>query len=489
MVRVRFAPSPTGYLHIGLARTALYNWLFSKKYNGRFILRIEDTDELRSTKESVLTILESLSWLGLEWAEGPLFCEEFETKQVGDYGPYFQMQRLNLYKKFAEELLQKNMAYYCYCSPEELEESRKRQISLKKPPKYEGKCRNLTPEERNKKEKEGRAPTIRFKMPKEGTTKFFDLIRDKIEFENKELEDFIIMKANGTPTYNFAVVIDDHLMEITHVIRGDDHISNTPKQIQLYNAFGWQMPKFAHLPMILGPDGTKLSKRHGATSVLEYRKMGYLPEALRNYLVLLGWSTEDSQQIFEKEEIVEKFSIERCSKSPAIFDPQKLLWMNSMYIKKMSVSEFAKRSLEFLDSQNYELSYIEKVLGLEKEKIKTLSDIPSLIDFFLKDDIVYETSAIDRIIKKGNPEKILEEIKTVFENESNFESNNLEKITREYANKNNLSTPMVFHPIRVAVSGRMEGPSLFDMLEVLGKERVIKRIELMIKKLNERKCK
>src|SRR6185436_12655980 len=339
MTRVRFAPSPTGFLHIGGARTALFNYLFARRHKGVFILRIEDTDEVRSTRDSVDAILESMAWLGLAWDEGPVFEPGLtgeDWKEKGGFTPYFQMRRVEHYKKFISQLLDKEQAYPCFCTPEELDAMRRQAQLEKRPPRYDGRCRHLNDAQRKAAEAKGRKASIRFKMPEGGATVVRDLIRGEVSFENKLLQDFVIQKTAGGPTYNFACVVDDHLMEISHVIRGDEHLPNTPSQLQLYNALGWKPPEFAHLSMILGPDGAKLSKRHGATSVLEYRTQGFLPETMRNYLALLGWATPDSQQLFEAEELIAKFDLAGCQKNPATFDPQKLLWMNGTNIRKMS---------------------------------------------------------------------------------------------------------------------------------------------------------
>ena len=490
-VRVRFAPSPTGELHLGGARTALYNWLFARKNNGTFILRIEDTDEMRSTIESVNSIIEGLKWLKIDWDEGPeIVYDKNGTPQFtekGSFGPYFQMKRLHLYKKYAEELLNRDLAYYCYCTEEELEIMRQDMLRRKIPPKYPGVCRNLTEEERKKKENEGRKKVLRFKTPPTGVTSFIDCIRGEINFDNSLLDDFVIMKSNGIPTYNFAVVIDDHLMNITHVLRGDDHISNTPKQILLYKAFGWEPPKFAHFPMIHGADRTRLSKRHGAVSVIEYKKQGYSPIAMVNYLSLLGWSTEDSQQVFSSiEELIDKFSLERCGKSSAIFDPNKLLWLNSIHIRAMTEEEIFENSYEFFVKENV---YIErgtpqyklviKAISLEKEKIKLFSEVPYLVRFFIVDDdkVEYEKEAIEKLKRLGKCRNILDELKIKLSGVEKFGSATLEKVVRSYAEEKNYTTSEVFHSLRIAVSGRTKGPSLFAMLELLGKERVIRRIE------------
>jgi glutamyl-tRNA synthetase len=316
----------------------LFNWLFARHNKAAFILRIEDTDEARSTDESVNAIIDSMKWLGLDWDEGP-------GRENPAYAPYFQMQRKDkgIYQKYVDQLLREGNAYPCYCTTEELDAMRKTAMAEKKAPKYNGRCCHLTDAERKQKEAEGRKPVIRFKRPVDRPIKINDLIAGEVVFDPNLLDDFVIMKANGVPTYNFAVVIDDYCMDITHVIRGNDHLSNTPRQIQLYEALGWKdrIPQFAHLSMILGPDGARLSKRHGHTSVLEYKNDGYLPDALVNYLALLGFSTEDSQQIFGKQELIDKFSIERCSNSPATFDPQKLEWMNGEYIRMKKPQELS----------------------------------------------------------------------------------------------------------------------------------------------------
>ncbi|MFY9204018.1 MAG: glutamate--tRNA ligase, partial [Limnochordia bacterium] len=336
-VRVRFAPSPTGYLHVGGARTALFNYLYAKHHHGVFVLRIEDTDLARSTEASTRAILDSMAYLGLDWDEGP--------EKGGDYGPYFQSQRLELYKEYAEKLLSMGRAYECYCTPEELDQIRQEAAAQGRDPKYDGRCRNLTDTQRREFVRQGRKPVIRFKADFEGTTLVDDLIRGQVIFDNNQLDDFVIIKSDGMPTYNFAVVIDDALMRITHVIRGEDHLSNTPKQIQIYQALGFAVPQFAHIPMILGPDRTRLSKRHGATSVGQFQEEGYLAEAMVNYLALLGWAYDDSQTIFSKTELIEKFSLSKVSKNPAVFDLAKLQWMNGVYIRELSLDELYQRTL------------------------------------------------------------------------------------------------------------------------------------------------
>jgi len=510
-VRVRFAPSPTGYLHLGGARTALFNWLFAQQQGGTFILRIEDTDEVRSTDEAMLAIIHGLNWLGMDWDEGP-GCElpagGIEPKKplaqipedliqgIGPHKPYFQMQRLELYRKYAEELIKSGKAYRCYCLYAELEEMRKKALEEKKPPKYDGRCRNLTAKDEKRYVKEGRKPVVRFKTPREGVTQFEDVVRGKVSFENRLLDDFVMLKSTGTPTYNFAVVVDDHKMEISHVIRGDDHISNTPRQILLYEALGWEKPIFAHIPMILGSDGSRLSKRHGATSLNYYEEEGYLPDAMMNYLALLGWATEDSQQIFTKEELIAKFSLERCAKSAAIFDPQKLLWMNGEYIRKMTPEKLTLKAFPFIlreklvegkeyqDIEDAVKMALTKSISLEQEKIKLLKDIPYLISYMLKEDLEdkdYEQEAKEKVLKVKGVKQILSDCRDRLARLEDFSEEKIENVIRNYATESGRKTSEVFHPLRVAVSGRTRGPGLFALLSFLGKERVLKRIDYTIK--------
>ena len=480
--RVRFAPSPTGYLHIGGLRTALFNYLFAKKTGGTFILRIEDTDEERSTQESVKAIFEGLSWAGLKWDEGPFQDGTFK----GDHPPYFQAQRADngLYKKYIDYLLEKGMAYKCYCTPEELEEMRQQAAKEHRPPRYPGKCRNLTKEQQAELEAQGKKYVIRFKMPTEGETVFNDLIRGEVRFANKDLYDLVIQKTSGYPTYNFACVIDDHLMGMTHVIRGDDHISNTPAQIQIYKALGWEAPIMAHLSMIHGPDGTKLSKRHGDTSVLEYKKQGFLPQALINYLALLGWSTSDSQQIFAKGELEQKFDISGCQKSPAVFDTVKLTWMNGDYIRQLSPKELYDAAKPFIDeagiAKGVDEETLTKVILLEQEKYKTLKEIPGLIEFFFN-PVKYDEEAINKVFKTPTAKQAIELMIKCYGAAPDFKAETLETIARAKAKESGLKTGQVFHPLRVAVSGRTNGPTLFKMLEYLGKDLVLQRLQDVLK--------
>jgi len=468
-VRVRIAPSPTGYLHVGTAHTALFNWLFARHNKGTFILRIEDTDLARSTKEYEENIIEGLKWLGLYW----------------DEGPYYQTQRLDLYRKYADELLKKGLAYYCYCTPEELEERRKEALAQKKPPRYDRKCLYLSDEERARYEREGRKPAIRLLVP-EGKTVFNDIIRGEIEFNNEDIGDFVIMKSDGIPTYNFAVVIDDYTMGITHVIRGEDHISNTPKQLFIYNAFGWTPPEFAHLPLLLGPDRSKLSKRHGVTSVTEYKKMGYLPQALVNYLALLGWTPEENREIYTVEELIELFDLRRVTKNPGIFDITKLEWINTQHIRRLSLEELADLTYPFLKEaewfkeENFNKEYYLKVLNLLQERLKTLAQIKEYADYFFVDDLDYDIETVKKVCKHSDTPLYLEKIKDVWSQLSEFTAENLEASLKKLAEENQIPTKNLVHPIRVALTNKTVGPGLYEIAEVLGKEKTLKRLEKFI---------
>jgi len=472
-VRVRFAPSPTGYLHIGGARTALFNWLFARNQKGVFILRIEDTDEARSTEESTAQILRSMEWLGMNWEEGPFLQSDHKAK----------------HQQYASQLVEMGQAYYCYCSPEELETRRKEMMAKKLPPKYNGQCRSLSAEQRKIFEQEGRKPVIRFRMPDSGVTKINDLVKGPIQFDNSLLDDFVILKSSGVPVYNFAVVCDDHDMNITHVIRGDDHISNTPRQIMLYKAFGWELPEFAHIPMILGPDGARLSKRHGAAALDEYIQQGHLPEAIMNYLVLLGWATEDSQQIFSLTEMIEKFSLDRCAKNAAIFDPEKLKWLNGEYIRhKLRPEELVQLGIKFLAAkklidESTDLEYISQVISLERERIRTIGELPELVDFFFKEKIELADDKARKTLAKPNVKEILAKVETELSHTPDFSVAGLEQVIRQLCETNSYKTGEVFHPVRVAVSGRTTGPGLFEMLAVLGRERVVARIKQTVENI------
>ncbi|MDR0734141.1 MAG: glutamate--tRNA ligase, partial [Elusimicrobiota bacterium] len=417
-------------------------------------------------------------WAGLNWDEGP-----FPDGGVqGEYPPYFQAARWErgVYQKYIDQLLAEGKAYKCYCTARELEDMRAKAVAERRPPRYEGRCRCLKPQQIKQFEAEGRKPAVRFKMSSEGETVFNDLIRGEVKFANKDLYDLVIQKTSGIPTYNFAVVVDDYLMQISHVIRGDDHISNTPAQLRIYDALGWRPPAMAHLSMIHGPDGTKLSKRHGDTSVIEYKKQGYLPQALINYLALLGWSTPDSQQIFAAGELEQKFDIRGCQKSPAVFDPVKLLWMNGEYLRAMSTEQLYAAAKPFIDeagaAKGADEEYLKKVIALEQEKYKTLKEIPDLISFFFTDKVQFEQEAVNKVLKQESAKQALEAAIAKYSALADFSEQPLEAAARAAAKENGLKAGQVFHPIRVAVSGRTNGPTLFKMLEYMGRDKVLSRM-------------
>jgi len=453
-IRTRFAPSPTGFLHIGGARTALFNWLYTRHHGGEFILRIEDTDQQRSTEESTKAILDAMAWLGLNW----------------DEGPYFQAQRVQLHRDMVQKLIKENKAYYCTCTPEELEAKRKQALSTGKKPKYDGTCRD-------KKLTKSANSVVRFRSRENGVTVVEDLIKGNIIFKNEELDDLIIERGDGYPTYNFAVVVDDALMNITHVIRGDDHVNNTPRQILLYEALGFDVPKFAHVPMILGSDKTRLSKRHGATSVMAYKEMGYLPEALVNYLVRLGWAHCD-QEIFSLAQLVELFSMEAVGKSPAIFNPEKLLWLNAHYIKEASTKRLMEE-MKFLwptGTNTDDASFTQKVIADLQTRVKTLVELADMADFYFADEIKYEEQAAQKFLTPDISEHlkaIVNEISAV----QNFSKEGLEEFLKAFTQERNIKFKIIAQPLRVALTGKTVSPGIDEVMVTLGKDRVIKRIK------------
>lgn len=473
-VRVRFAPSPTGSLHIGGARTALFNWLFARHHGGKFILRVDDTDLERSTEESMRGILEGLQWLGIDWDEGPIY----------------QSQRLDEYRKFANKLLEEGKAYYCFCTKEELEEMRKQAEREGRPFMYTGKCRNLTKEQIENYLKEGRKPVIRLKTPREGKTVVHDIIRGDVEFDNSTIDDFIIMKSDGMPTYNFATVVDDYQMGITHIIRAEEHLSNTPKQILIYEALGVPLPQFAHVSMVLAPDRTKLSKRHGATSVQEFRDQGYLPEAIVNYITLLGWAPLDGEEIFDVRKSIREFSLERVSKNPAVYDVQKLTWINGHYIKSYDLDKLTQAIIPFLQKkgligENYDYEYIKKIVSVVREREKTLVDIADAMTYYFKEVESYEEKGVQKYFTKEGVVDILKKAAETLKNLEPFNKFTAEEAYRKLVEELGISSSALFHPTRLAISGRTFGPGLFDIMEFLGKEKTVARIERAIKFIEE----
>jgi glutamyl-tRNA synthetase len=458
-IRVRFAPSPTGHLHIGGARTALFNWLFARHNNGTFILRIEDTDTSRSTDEYIEAIIEGMKWLGLNW----------------DDGPFRQTDRFDIYRSYVDRLLDEGKAYRCYCTPEELEQRREQAISEGKTAKYDGKCRNLSDPPA------GRPFAVRFMMPQEGVTALDDMIKGRIEFENSLLDDMIILRTDGTPTYNFVVVVDDIDMKITHVIRGDDHVNNTPKQLHIYRAFGWEPPGFGHLPMILGADKARLSKRHGATSVMAYKDMGYLPEALVNYLVRLGWSHGD-QEVFTSDELIKYFSFENVGSSAAVFNPEKLIWLNSQYMMNTAPEKLAELVIPFLEKAGLvpeghvpDMQWLSKAVLTLRERARTLVELAQSMTYYLVDEIEMEPKAREKFMK---PEgfKLLAELKDTLAGLVEFSVPEIEKAFAAVVEKNGVKLGALAQPARVAITGGTASPGIYEVFEIVGKDRVLKRL-------------
>ncbi len=484
-VRVRYAPSPTGFPHIGNIRTALFNWLFARSSGGKFIVRIEDTDQARKVDGALEKILGSLKWLGLDWDEGP--------EVGGEHGPYFQSERVDLYQKHVRLLLDAGHAYKCHCTSERLERMRKEMAERKESVRsYDRHCRNLSPEQKAEYEARGLPSVIRLKVPIEGETTFHDLIRGDISFENSELDDIVLLKSDGYPTYHLANIVDDHFMEISHVMRADEWLSSTPRHVILYQAFGWDPPLFAHLPMILGPDKSKLSKRHGATAINEFQDQGYLPEAMVNYMALLGWSLDDKTELFTKEELIRYFSLERVSKTAAVFDHQKLHWMNGVYLRELSQEELMRKIMPVLESDLPESvprpvskDYVRQIVPLIQERINTLKESASYADFFfLGDELEYDASLL--IPKKMDAEGTLDALKAARERLAGLQAwdhDSLEGLLRPLAEELGLKAGQLFSPLRVACTGRTAAPGLFETMAVLGREKCLRRIEVATGKL------
>lgn len=477
MVRVRYAPSPTGSPHVGNIRTALFNYIFARHHGGKFILRIEDTDRNRYVPGSEDDIKNSLRWLGIEWDEGP--------DVGGPYAPYHQSQRLALYQEIAHQLVEEGKAYKCFCTPEDLERMREAQKAMgAAATMYDRRCRKLTPAEVKAREAEGRPYVIRFAMPLEGTISYNDLIHGHTEFRNALTDDFVMLKSDGFPTYHLANVVDDHFMEITHVIRGDEWISSMPRHLNLYRALGWEPPLFAHLPLLLGPDRQKLSKRHGHVQFVEFIKEGYLPEAMFNFLALCGWNPGDNREILSREEIIQLFSLERVSDNPFVFHHEKLLWMNGYYIRHLPKERLVALCLPYLqearvlplEPDEATRAYAEAVIPLEQEKMKLLKDVVTLTEFFFREDYPIDESAVRKWYSQPHIPQMLEALIRRYSVLEPFDAETVERATREVIAWLGVKGGEVIHPVRVALSGRTTGPSLFEMIAVLGKERVIRRL-------------
>ena len=482
-VRVRFAPSPTGYLHIGGARTALFNWLFAKRHNGTFILRIDDTDEQRSTESSMKQIYESLNWLGFNWDEG--------EKVGGPYGPYIQSERHSIYQEYIGKLIESGHAYYCYCSSDELAQMRQLAKDEGRPAHYNRKCLHLTKKSQKLMVEQGRKPVIRFKVPDQ-TVSFDDLILGCISTESDTLQDEVIVKSNGSPLYNLTSIIDDHEMKISHVIRGADHLSNTPKQVLLAQALGLDMPQFAHLPMVLGSSkGEKLSKRHGATSIEQYRNEGYLPQAMINFLVRLGWSLDDTTEIFSVSELTQNFDIGRVGKSGSVFDIKKLRWLNGHYINQLNLPERTSAVIPFLqplwstDSTGLEVNRLEAIVSVIDDRLITLADIKEHAYHFFKDDFAYDPKGIKKWLSKDGSISLLQMLHDAMEKINTFDEKSVETAIWTIVDSLGIKKVEGLQPIRIAISGMTSGPSLFEMVILVGQAETLKRIKRLMTYLSK----
>jgi glutamyl-tRNA synthetase len=505
-VRVRFAPSPTGHLHVGGARTALYNFLYARRQGGVFVLRIEDTDATRSTRESYEGILRGLRWLGLEWDEGP--------DVGGDYGPYLQSARGVLYHSEADRLVRAGKAYRCFCTSEELDAARVEQEAKKLPPKYTGTCRSLTSAEIEDRLGRGMPCVTRFMMPLDGEVRFRDVIRGDFTFANAELDDFVLIKSDGRPTYNFAVVIDDAHMKISHVIRGDDHISNTPRQVHLYTALGYALPKFAHLPMILGHDKTRLSKRHGATSVDSYRESWYLPEAMVNYLALLGWSYDGKRELFTVKALIDAFSLKKVSSNPAVFDISKMEWINAEHFKMLPMARKVELVCEVLEKEGLlppafevdlsrpvdlkvvpgteplragtpdasteayakEIPRVALIVNALGNRLKLLKDVSDLMGYFYRDDYVRDEDAVRNHLGAKEAPARLSALADAYEALQYFDRASVEETLRALADRLGLEAGELIHPCRVALTGKTVSPDIFWVIVLLGKAKTVERL-------------
>jgi nondiscriminating glutamyl-tRNA synthetase len=473
--RVRFAPSPTGELHVGNARTALFNWFFARRYDGNFILRIEDTDQERTSKVYKESLIEDLKWLSIDWDEGP--------EKGGEFGPYHQIERLHIYESCLKKLIADDKVYPCYCSEEELEVERTSLLSMRMMPRYMGKCRHLSAEKRKRFEEEGRKPTFRF-IVEGGPIEFNDLIRGAMKFQGEAIGDFIIIRSNGIPAYNFAVVIDDHFMKISHVIRGEDHLSNTAIQILLYKALGFPPPVFAHHSLIFGKDRTKLSKRHGSVSVREFREKGFLPEALLNYLSLLGSSLEEGREIAPIQELISMFSLDRAGKSGAIFDEDKLKWLNGIYVRQMDIERLTEQLIPFIKNAGYDVEAFERtwlycVIEAVRDNLVVLTDIGENLDIFVDDRyLITEDAAL--LIRQKNTRTVISSLQEIMKQISDADANLYDPVITKLLENTGYKGRELFMPLRAVLTGRTWGPELDKIFSILGKKSILKRLEKAI---------
>ncbi|UYZ13510.1 glutamate--tRNA ligase [Brevibacillus sp. WF146] len=480
-IRTRYAPSPTGHLHIGGARTALFNYLFAKHMGGEFIVRIEDTDQTRNVENADEEQMKNLKWLGIQWEEG--------TDIGGPYGPYRQMDRLDIYRKYIDQLLAEGKAYYCYATKEELDAEREEQIARGETPRISEKHRNVTPEQREQYEREGRVPSIHFKVPDDKVYVVNDLIRGQVTFETKEMGDFVICRPDGIPTYNFAVVIDDHLMEISHVIRGEEHLSNTPRQLMIYEALGWEPPQFAHLALILNQEGKKMSKRDESIIqfIEQYRELGFLPEAIVNFLVLLGWSPGGEEEIFAMEDIIKLFSLDRVSKSPAVFDTAKMNWMNNYYLKRQPLDLITDMCIPHLQKAGFieetlsdeKRAWVREIVSLYQEQMSYCAQIVPLAALFFLDEVVYDEEA-KAVLKEPQLPEVLESFVKHLSAQDEYNTDTIKAVLKEVQKETGHKGKALFMPVRVAATGQAHGRDLAVTLYLLGKDKVLERVKRVL---------
>lgn len=487
-VRVRFAPSPTGYVHIGSLRTALYDYLFAKKNNGKYIIRVEDTDRTRLVDDAIENLIAVSEWAGIVHDEGPVI-KDGKIVQVGDFGPYIQSERLDIYKPYVDQLIESGHAYYCFCTKERLEAVREKNKEAGIISGYDGHCRDKSIEEAKKRIEAGESYVVRLKMPKDRELVFEDLVRGQVKMNTSESDDQVILKADGFPTYHMAVVVDDHLMGITHMIRGEEWLPSTPKQIILFEALGWEIPKFVHLPNILNIEKKKLSKRHGDVAVEDFRKKGYLPEALVNFVALVGWSPEGENEIMSMDEMIEQFSFERVSKSGGVFDVQKLNWMNNQYIKNADANYLANLAMPFLieagyidaDSVEGHFEWVKRIVQLVKEHLEYMAQITEYIPLFIGTDVEIVEEDAKEMIELDHVKDMLAAMIAKFEEAEEFDAPSIKKIFKEIQKETGNKGKNLFMCSRVAVTGSVHGPDLMETISILGKEMVIKRIEHVLK--------
>ncbi len=490
-VRVRFAPSPTGFVHIGSLRTALYNYLFAKGQEGKYVLRIEDTDRARYVEGAIEGMIASMNWAGVRHDEG-FQLENGRLMEQGEYGPYMQSRRLEIYQKHIKQLLHQGDAYPCFCSKERIDRIREEQKSRGETPKYDGHCRGLSQEEINRKIDDKEEYVIRLKLPEKQEIAFEDMVRGEMTFNTEDMDDQVLIKSDGFPTYHFAVVVDDYLMGITHIIRGEEWVTSTPKHIHLYKSFGWDLPKYVHLPNILNKDKKKLSKRQGDVAVEDFQRKGYLPEALVNYIALIGWSPEDNQEIFTMEELQQKFDLKRVSKSGGVFDVEKLNWVNNHYIKEADNHRLAKLAIPYLEEAGYlppgqgeaEIAWVRDLMEVIKEYLDYLAQVPKKAEMFFKEEMEITAEARE-ILAEDHIEKLLEAFYEKVKNAEVIDEAFGKQVFKDLKKEVGAKGPKLFKPARVAVTGETQGPDLTLVMKVLGREKLLKRIEFVQKELEK----